>query len=61
MGTKRTSSNANIFMGRVEKQPLLLVPIKSLNWFRFMDYIETKWVEERESGRFCVLRQFISP
>ncbi|XP_048729663.2 uncharacterized protein LOC125647009 [Ostrea edulis] len=54
MGTKMAPSYANIFMGRLEKQLLLQVPTKPLSWLRFIDDIEIKWVEGRESLDNCV-------
>ncbi|XP_056017307.1 uncharacterized protein LOC125656461 [Ostrea edulis] len=49
MGTKMAPSYANIFMGRLERRLLHYSPVKPLSWLRFIDDIEMKWVNGRES------------
>ena len=49
MGTKMAPSYANIFMGRLERRLLYYSPTKPLSWLRFIDDIEMKWVDGRES------------
>ena len=54
MGTKMAPSYANIFMGRLETRLLIQAPVKPLSWLRFIDDVEMKWANTRES-----LEQFI--
>jgi hypothetical protein len=49
MGTKMAPSYANIFMGRLERRLLHYAPTKPLSWLRFIDDIEMKWVDGRDS------------
>ena len=49
MGTKMAPSYANIFMGKLERRLLHHAPTKPLSWLRFIDDIEMKWVDGRDS------------
>ena len=49
MGTKMAPSYANIFMGRLERNLIDQSPFKPLSWLRFIDDIEMKWTEGRDS------------
>lgn len=49
MGTKMAPAYANIFMGRLEKQLLLSVPLKPFSWLRFIDDIDMKRAHGRDS------------
>jgi hypothetical protein len=49
MGTKMSPSYANIFMRRLERRFLYYSPTKPLSWLLFIDDIEMKWVDGRES------------
>jgi len=48
MGTKMTPSYANIFMGYLKKQLLMLVPLKPHMWLRFTDDIDIQWRHSRK-------------
>ena len=43
MGTKMAPSYANIFMGRLEGQLLMSVPLQPYSWLRFIDDIDMQW------------------
>ena len=43
MGTKMAPSYANIFMGHLEGQLLMAVPLTPYRWLRFIDDIDMQW------------------
>jgi hypothetical protein len=49
IGTKMAPSYSNIFMGRLERRLPYYSPTKPLSWLCFIDDIEIKWVDGRES------------
>jgi hypothetical protein len=49
MGTKMAPSYANIFLGRLERRLLHYAPTKPFSWLRFIDDINMKWVDGRDS------------
>jgi hypothetical protein len=49
MGSKMAPYYANIFMGELERKLFYYSPPKPLSWLRFIDDIERKWVDGRES------------
>ena len=49
MGTRMAPSYANIFMGRLEEQLLMSVPLKPYSWLRFIDDIDMQWCHGRQS------------
>jgi hypothetical protein len=57
MGTKMAPSYANMIMGRLERRLLYYSPTKPLSWLRFIDDIEMKWVDGRESLELWVCQK----
>ena len=49
MGTKMAPAYANMFMGRLEKQLLMSITIKSFSWLRFIDDIDMKRLHSRDN------------
>ena len=48
MGTLLAPSYTNIFIGHLEKQLLMLVPLKPHMWLRFTDDIDIQWRHGRK-------------
>jgi hypothetical protein len=49
MGTTMAPSDANIFMGKLEKQIMQYSPQKPLSWSSFIDDIDMKWIDSKEN------------
>ena len=49
MGTTMAPSDANFFMGKLEKQIIQYSPQKPLSWSSFIDDIYMKWIDSKEN------------
>lgn len=49
IGTKMTTSYANIIVESLERRLIYYSPFKPLSWIRIIDDIEMKWIDGCES------------